>query len=318
MREKEIFFNLLKNIGDYDKLFHFYGSFGDVYIQAACVKEILNENQKVVVICEKRYINLIKNSLKKNITNYIEADGNFINKILNEEKIIGKSKFFPIRMLPTLYPLVSECIASQKLQYIDFLRVLLDSKVNNNLEKIEDENSISHAYQYLENNKIKMGNTIIISADNNTQLELCDDFWLQFIKIAQNYNYDICINASGTINKAAVKLMNTQYKKLEIPPEIVVSLTELAGLYASGNNGYATIQSVFNEKKGFHFIKKPNENGFLSDKFSNFIPINQYFHSNSFKYQFLNNQIEIIVDDGETEENYLKIDKIFKDFKIRY
>lgn len=317
MREKERFFKIIRNIGDYQNIYHLHGSFGDIYMQCACVKETLKENDKIVVICETRYVKLVKQAIGKNITHYVEADGGFINRILNDEKIIGKSNVFPIRMLPTLYPMITECIIKEKLQYIDFIRTLLNNdEKKGSLPKIENDYSKALAKEYLIENRIEIGRTVIISADNNTQEELSDEFWNQFIKIAENWNYKIVINSSGTIIKAAQKLMNTSYQKISIPPELVVSIAEVSGIYASGNNGYATIQALFNTKKGFHFIKKPNQDeAILRDKFNNEINLNQFYHKNAFKGEFLNMQEEIQVDDKESNNNFKIINKIFEEIK---
>jgi hypothetical protein len=220
-------------------------------------------------------------------------------------------------MLPTLYPMITECILKQKLQYIDFLRTLLNNDEKKGvLPKIENENSKELAIDYLQTNGIVVDKTVLISADNNTQEELSDEFWMQFIKIAEKWDYKIVINSSGTINNSAQKLMNTNYQKISVPPELVVSIAEVIGMYASGNNGYATIQALFNTKKGFHFIKKPHKNEeLLRDKSNNLIHINQYYHKNAFKGEFLHMQEEILVDDQETNYNYEIINRIFEEIK---
>ena len=111
----------------------------------------------------------------------------------------------------------------------------------------------------------------------------------------------------------ANKLMDRNFKKINVPPELVVSIAEIAGLYASGTNGYATIQALFNDGFGFHFIKK-NNNGsnFIKDKFNNDIIIDQFFHKNSFKKEFLHNQVEVLIDNFESNENSKLISSIFR------
>lgn len=314
LREKEEIYKLLKIMGDYERIFHFNGSFGDVYIQTACVKESLKKDEKIAVISESRYVKLINNALAGHIINYVEVNSSVINIILNEERILGRTKVFPIRMLPTLYPMIPECIVNQKLQYIDFLRTLLEANnVKEKLPKIESDNAKNEALKFLKRENIKIGKTVIISADNNTQEELSDEFWSQFIHISIENDYEICLNASGTINKEANKLMDRNFKKINVPPELVVSIAEVAGLYASGNNGYATIQALFNQGFGFHFIKKSNnESNVIKDKFNNDIKIDQFFHKNSFRKEFLHNQVEIIIDNYESNENAELISNIFR------
>ena len=279
--------------------FHVYGSFGDVYIQIAVLKELLEEKkEKFNVIIEEKYANLVNNALGQNIGKYY-ADGG-VNQLFNEIGLLGKTGNLPIRLLPTLYPGCSELIMAKRLYYSDFLRGIIGVEKKGYFSKIEDNDKLSiEAEQIIKAAGCEPGKTILLSLDNNTQKELTEEFWMRIIKNIAKQNKHILLNNSGTLSyKSASMLSELNIPKINVPPELAIALPTIAGGYIGGTNGFSTIQALFNDNiKGVHFINsiECTENR-ITDKFGNKFDPEVLYHSKTWKETFRKKQIEKVID----------------------
>ena len=164
--------NILNHCLPNSTIFHVHGSFGDVYLQLAAIKECQINNRKVSIIIDERYSRLAQAAATPD-AKIIFAPGEYVNTVLTKLGLLGRSKTLPIRLLSTLYPMIPELILDDQLQQSAFLRQMVWSEKVGPFAEIEN-------YEVLreEADKIileaggKLGRSILISADNNTQREL--------------------------------------------------------------------------------------------------------------------------------------------------
>jgi hypothetical protein len=295
---------IVKACGDSDHIFHVHGSFGDVYLQIAVIKETLSSAESTAVIIDKRYAQLANNSIGQQ-AKIILADGNQVNHLLSQLKILGHNKGIPTRLLPTLYPMIAECMSSGYLPMVDFLRVAAGSESIGALPAIETNSySLQESKQLLEQAGLPIGKTAIICADNNTEIEFEDEFWIKVIEWITDRGWVACLNSAGTLNSDKPRrLVSLGLPNLNIPPHLPVSIATVAGTYFVGNNGFATIQALFNRSAiGFHLFRGDlKKNGFITAKHGKRSKAS--LHSESFANQFLNIQKEFEVIDSDSLPN---------------
>jgi hypothetical protein len=162
-------------------------------------------------------------------------------------------------MMATLYPFVNDLIKSGSLAYLDFLRVMAKSESIGAMEPMETSGwHRDSAMQLLAEADVPVGKTVLLSCDNNTQIEFSETFWLEVAALVRNAGLIPCLNASGTSrsNHQPVLLREVDYlKKIVVPPHLAVSVAAACGFYIGGTNGFTGIQCLFNEPaKGLHLI----------------------------------------------------------------
>lgn len=285
--------------------FHLHGSFGDVYMQLAALQEIATEGNQITAIIDPRYETLAKLALERRCTLFY-WNGPAVNSILTNIRINVRSNGYPIRLLPTLYPYIPECILSRKLKYIDFLRILTNSSKQGSLPEIEtDPNLKSDAASRLASVGLPIGKTAILSADNNSQVELPDFFWHSVITIVESLGWEVGINSSGNLeSKGAKWLARVNKSQIDIPPHLAITIPQVAGCYFSGTNGFATLQAHFNRGgRGIHFINGYHAHGGkIRDKGGNLIDVESFYHENMYLTDTMSNQTELYVDANTTYE----------------
>jgi hypothetical protein len=306
-RSLQVFAAIIRAVPANFKCFHIYGSFGDVYLQCAAVAEILTQHDwAICVIIDESYAQLAKNTFGDRVR-IIHANGAVINAALSQFEILSLQKEMPIRMLPTIYPMIPECILKGKLRYEDFLRVVTGSDQCGSFPEIENAEQLqSEARKILNDAGLPVGKTALICADNNTQIELPEDYWKIVVRVLKRLGWTPCLNDSGTLRLGeASKLRQLELPRIKVPPHLAVTLPMVAGTYLAGNNGFATIQALFNRKtKGFHIINGFEErDGGIRDKGGNSIPTRLFFHSEAFPAAFLRTQIEFIANNIVSEQD---------------
>jgi hypothetical protein len=291
---------LIDASGTCDSVFHVHGSFGDVYVQISVIKETLDLDANVCVIIDKRYATLINNSIGNKVK-IVLADGNQVNNLLSQLKILGKCKGIPTRLLPTLYPMVAECITLGHLQMVDFLRALVESNSVGKLQPIESNSFLKdEAEQLLIKSNLPIGRTALICADNNTEIEIDVQIWKLIIDRITSNGWVPCLNSAGTLTTDKPRLLaSLGLPTLNVPAHLPVSVVNAAGTYFVGNNGFATIQSMFNSKSvGFHLIRGDlSSNGSIPAKDGR--QSKAASHALAFKNQFLNIQKEFFINDSK-------------------
>ena len=235
-----------------------------------------------------------------------------INAQLNQIRAIGRSQNYPLILLPTVYPMVAECINSGVLKYSEFLRVIVGNKeIKGRHTQIEPrEITYSLADEILSKAALPIGKTVILSADNNSQVELPVNFWIRIVEVIRELGLTPCLNTSGTLNGKPANILAEydQIAKIKIPPHLAVSIPERAGFYIGGTNGFQTIQSCFNlHGKGIHLINGIEmDKGFIRDKSNNLIPVAGFYHKNVFFSEFLHNQTELLLKSSSMDEDFEK------------
>jgi len=294
-----------RSIADYSELirllprerrcFHVHGSFGDVYLQCAALKERIEEHGPVSVIIDSKYKQLIAHGLGEDAF-VVYADGNAVNSIFHSIGVHSSRGFVPTRMLPTVYPFITECVLSGRLKYSDFLRVLVGSDKNGVFPGLEENLMLGdEASNILEEAGVPIGRTVLMCADNNTQTELPETFWLRVIASINRLGLTPCLNDSGNLRSEGAKLLSgTDLKRIKVPPHLAVTLASYAGTYITGNNGFATIQALFNHQtRGIHFINDfVMKDNMIPDKSGNEIPCKTFFHETVFGTAITGLQIE--------------------------
>jgi len=302
---------VLPSVGD---IYHVHGSFGDVYFQLAVLREVLRkEGEEFSVIIDERYKRLTEVALNSKAQVYF-TESVALNSLLSSLGIVGRLEGLPIRMLPTLYPNCGEMIYASKLQYSHFLRTLVMSNREGQFDRIEDDVSLeSEALDIIVATGCPPGKTVLISADNNTHLELPEHVWGWIIEITQEMGWSILLNDSGLNNtKSAVNLASCDLRRIKVPPHLPCTLARIAGAYISGTNGFATIQALFSDRcRGLHFINGFNtENGRQRDKGRNLVNLEHFFHSITWAETFLGIQTEVILDEKTDKVELTKIIEI--------
>ena len=297
--------NILNAAGKSAKIFHIHGSFGDVYFQCSAIKEAQEKYQNICVIIDEKYKNLANDTFAEiPKVKIILFEGATAHKMFSQISILGNKHEFPVRLLPTIYPMVGESIATGLLSYTGFLRLLTESDKVGPLEKIEQQQiNLKKAFQILAQANVPPGNTVLISADNNTQVEFSEEFWQQICEVIRSCGWVPCLNASGTFVPARI-LAQSGLPKVVVPPNLAVSIPTAAGCYIGGTNGFSTIQALYNDRvEGIHlingnFIQKNK----ISDKFGLNYKVELFFHKNMFKHEFLGLQKEILVQKNEVDD----------------
>jgi len=264
--------SIARAIGD-NKVAHVFGSFGDVYFQTAIINEYNKNNEDAIhLMIDEKYKEFIEKTIQdiKVLVYYVESPK--IHNLLTQNKILGEIKGLPIRLLPTIYPYIPELIYSGKLKYPDFIRTLIGSKVQGKIQSLENNEALkTEARNLLEKQKLPIGNTIMISCENNTHQEFKEEIWWEVIDIIEKRGFTVCINSSGTLSSKQRNLLNPKLKTMSIPPHLAVSIIEQCGGYIGTSNGLNGIQAYFNHTTyGIHLINASN--GILNsttDKFGN-------------------------------------------------
>jgi len=247
--------------------YHVYGSFGDVYIQIAVIKEkyqvdhFQNPNIKICIFISPNFEQIVTSTFPGDPNvRLCPVDNAVLNMVFNNLKLLGRHKNFPIRLLTTLYPVMAELMLDGKILYLDFLRKLVGSPHSGPITPIESFTHLSEAHKILSENNVAIGRTVLICADNNSHAEFPEDIWIEIIKMVQSCGWDVCINDSGTlVNKEAKNLrifgIANDIKFIKIPPHLPISMTRLMGSYISGSNGFVTIQAYMGgDTVGMHLI----------------------------------------------------------------
>ena len=300
-----------------DDTFQLHGSYGDIYIQAACVYEkIIKENKKYNIFIDQRYGGLLKKHEKKGCR-ILLISGNEVNRLFNKYEILGNKINLPIRMLPTIYPMIPELIADGLLDYNEFVRKLVDLQPKQKYIGIEDEEDFEIAKTLLIEKKIKLNKTILFSLDNNTHNEIIEEDALKLTKYFNNNGWDILINDSGSIGNLSTKYneLKKKYKSIKVPPELSVSIVKNCGLYIGGSNGFTTIQGLFNKTPGVHILGDGIhfEGKYLIDKFQNKVDIQSCKLSEASKNHFNYNHLEVNYTNNKIEDVLLEIEKYLRD-----
>ena len=305
-RALNVYSSLARMFPEKGPIYHLHGSFGDIYLCLSLVIEAFHENKiKSTIIIDPKYRKLVEKTCYEIEVNVLFVDGMAINAIFSDMDIIGGENNVPIRLLPTLYPYISTLIDQGKLTHCDFIRTLVGSSNTGRIKNIEKSEDLNlEAKEIINKAELEVGRTLLISADNNSQNELPDWFWLDFIEIVRSCNWQVALNNSGVLNtNEAKKLSNLKLPLIKVPPHLAVTLPSMCGSYAGGTNGLSSIQAIFNNKvNGFHFINllEIKEN-YVRDKFSNKIPISRMFHRNAYDQSYCDKQIEYPID-----QNYSK------------
>jgi len=304
---------LIKLLPENQRCFHVHGSFGDVYIQCAALKELIEWCGQLSIIVDPRYKRLVEHVFEGR-ARIIYADGPYVNNLLAQLGVFSSQNLLPTRMLPTVYPMIPECILSGALQYSDFIRVVTDTRATGPFPQIENQKILNReALNILEMADAPVGRTILICADNNSQRELPEDFWRLVIASSIEVGLTPCLNEAGNLSSEGAKLLSdNNIKRLKVPPHLAVTLPSLAGSYVCGTNGFATIQALFNHSvRGIHFI-----NGFIlkddmiPDKYGNEIPLSRFFHGNCYHGEFVGTQIEAV---AQSDMDRKCLEKMFSD-----
>lgn len=311
--------NLLKQIMNAsdgsDDIYIVTGSFGDVYVQLSLLSEIMTASRSPVVIVDGNY-QLLATNVLPNQAKLITANTAAIRQMLNRLGVLGNNKNFPIPLLPTLYPMIPECIHEGILKYCDFIRLLIKSTSSGKLldiENYEAQNVLATAHLIKAGGK--PGSSVIICPENNTNTEFEPSLWNNICEWMSEFGLTPMINASQKSTGAnSSDAISTQWPRLTVPPHMAVTLTSVAGGYVSGTNGYATIQALFNKHSfGLHLI---NANTLHDDKIINKFgiaaPKDIFFHENFWSDQFLNIQKEKVINRNMSLEDLRNtVEKLF-------
>jgi hypothetical protein len=299
-------FDIVNSLGPNCKIFAPHGSFGDIYFQSAIIKEICQNHARLAVLIDNRYREFASHIFAENLNistdfKIIALDMSQLNTILSTFNILGEQGNFPIRLLPTLYPGIPECIIHGHLQSVAFLRVIAGSSKSGLLPPIENSSYFrNRAIEYLLSHGLPVGKTVIISADNNTEAEFSENFWRNVVDLIRDNGLVPCLNSAGTVYGGAARLLtNYNLPKLNVLPELIVSIPEAAGFYIGGTSGFTTIQACFNRMgKGIHLINACNSTtlGIPDKAGSNFTQLHQMFRKNQYREEFLGSQKEIVIE----------------------
>lgn len=294
-----------------ESTYHVYGSFGDVYVQLSALKELLEEKDEAFhILIDEKFSVLASQALGSKVGK-LYSNGNIINNLFNKIGLIGKMGGLPIRLLPTLYPGCSELILKKRLNYSDFLRGIIGSKKKGFFSKIEDTDKLKiQAEKIILNAGCTPNKTVILSLDNNTQKELSTDFWMNIVELIKKAGLQVLLNDSGTLNSIGANLLsNTNLPRIKVEPNLAVTIPSVAGGYLGGTNGFSTIQALFNDiVPGVHFLNSiDSQNNNVVDKFGNEFDENVLYHSETFRDEFRNHQIEVLVNKNTSHKVILNL-----------
>jgi hypothetical protein len=300
----------INKINKYESpIFHIHGSMGDVYIQISLLNEKYKAGEKFSIIIDEKYSEIIKKVFNDKLLILFVNEG-IANTHFTKLNLLGKTKYYPIRMLPTVYPLMAELILEGKLNYVDFLRNLTNSNEEGSLKSIESKETYDQSIKYFESLGLPIGKTVILCPDNNTHHQLPSEFWNNIIKMIIKLGLTPSLNDSGSLISNSSEIKNLiNIKKIKVPISAIISITKIAGYYICGTNGYSCVQSLFNDSSiGIHLIKESCDRGFVVDKFGNKTKTQYNMHKNIYAKQFLGIQREIIIE--EDKSNYKLVEEI--------
>ena len=256
------------------KTVHVYGSFGDIYFQSAIVSEYnagVEKQERYEIIIDEKYKEFAEKIFSNGELLYF-VDSNMIHKILSDNGVIGDIKGMPIRLLSTIYPVITELIYKSKLDYVDFTRTIIKSLKVGPITKIENKVEFKNeAEKILIEANLPFKNTVLLNCENNTHKEFSENFWIQIINIVLECGKTPCLNISGTLRGENTKLNSINIAKIKVPPYLAVSVVEACGYYIAGSNGFLAIQGFFNDKSdGIHLVNADNGlNIIMQDNFGN-------------------------------------------------
>jgi hypothetical protein len=282
------------------RCFHVHGSFGDVYFQLSALKEVAGQGESFVIAIDSKYDTLVILAFENTPIKVVFVSSVALNYALNSVGVFGVGSGFPVRLLPTVYPMIPEAMLNGLLGYIKFLRLLVGSKSTGSMTSLEvNKHFWEQSELEIRTAGLVAGKTVIICADNNTQCELNDRSWESVISVIQRKGWHVVLNDSGNLSTTgALKLNYLTLPRIKVKPHLVVALTSILGGYVCGTNGFATIQAFFNKNvKGTHFINGDAVvDGMIVDKFDCKYPVEMAFHQKSNPDEFLNLQEELIYD----------------------
>ncbi len=300
VQPQNFLYQLISAFPSDDRLFHIHGSFGDVYLQIAVVRELINEGVNVGVVIDPKYQILAKNALEGK-ARFVFLDGNLVNHQLNKLSLLGNYGRYPIRLLPTLYPMIPECIAEGALSQSDFIRIIAGSNSIGSFPKLENSEELQNqAKELLKISGAPIGRCVLISADNNTQPEFPEKLWHSICDFIVSKGWMPLINDSGNLTSTSSKLLSSfDWPKVKVPPHLAVSVTVAAGSYIVGSNGFGSTQALFNDGvTGVHIVNSIGQTGrYLHHKDGSRILASHCLNSNAFLTSFLGIQKELIVSD---------------------
>lgn len=291
----------LSGLSGVERVFHCDGSFGDVYIQIACISESLDKlpPKSTVVLIDSRYEKLASNALTNRAKVILINTPNF-RHILDSVSPLGKSSYFPTRLLPTLYPLIPDLMMAGLLNYVTFFRFMVDSSRVGPMQPIE---SVQNAdFEMVWRPSIIKRKTVLLVIEQNTHPALPFEFWCHVIREIKRRNFMpllVVTKKDGSTYKRLIQ-WDPSLVSLNVPPEHIVTLTRLAGYYIGGSVGFLTIQSFFNsESRGIHVINLSNQDteGFIMDNSNNKIRPEILSWRNQFPDEFIGNQEEFRLTD---------------------
>lgn len=304
----DILLDINSQTHDLNAIFHVHGSFGDIYLQLSVLRELANSNVPFAVLIDPKYKSLVEVAFEgsRSEIRIIYINSHALNNILNQKVILGFSRRLPTRLLPTVYPSIPELILNGSLFYADFLRtmVLQECPQGRPFPVLEKEEQVTQCQSILSQNMLRPGRTVLISPHNNTQMPIPSAILSEIVTLCIEYDWDVCVNSADATSIDSDKFSNLpQVKVLAVPPHCPVSFVTACGLYVSGNNGFSTIQALFNHRTvGLHLINAfAAEGGRLKDKAGNLLWLDRFPHAKTFPNQFLQLQIEHFI---ATENNF--------------
>jgi len=270
-----------------EPIFHVHGSFGDVYCQCAAIKEALLGVKSCCVVIDQRYSILAKTAFAGHNVRLVFADGGFVNQVLTRLNVLGRDHKLPRRLLPTLYPMVAECIHAGILSYSDFLRLMTGSEVSGCFVPIEADDLLhQEACHLLSMAGAPIGRSVIVCTDNNSQVEFPEAYWDAICNHLFSRGWMPCINDAGTLTKGRTEIvLSKPWPKVTVPPHLPISIVSAAGGFIGGTNGFCTIQALFNDKSNcVHLINAIHAaGGVIKDKSGTSIKLDRFLHSVTLK-----------------------------------
>lgn len=300
----DILFEISRHVGIKDAIFQVHGSFGDVYMQLSVLSELIDRGASFAILIDDKYKRLAMTALGDR-AQILFVNQPHLNAILNRQRVLGFSKNLPIRLLPTLYPMVAELIVSGLLKYSDFLRFLIHREVKQTgpFREIEGDDERIEAREHISKLGLCPGKTLLVSPVNNTQLPIPNRVLLHAVSIARDCGWDICINTAAS--RSDLRVLAAEAPEVvffDVPAHLPVSFATACGFYVVGNNGFATIQALFNsECEGLHLINGFDAvDGLIKDQAGNRVEVSRFPHAVMFRDQFLGVQIEHVLQNPDS------------------
>lgn len=279
------------------KTFVITGSFGDVYVQSAILREANPSSTSHTVVIDPDYKEFAQMIFGADFQ-ILTTNTNNLRSLLCKIGALGHADHLPILLLPTLYPMIAECIHNNSLNYCDFVRLLIKSEFKGKINPLEDnQNSRVYAQKILEKPGGIVGRSVIVCPNNNTNVPFSENFWDDVCKTIAEHGWVPIINHAG-INSASG--ICQAWPSVSVPPQLAITVTTIAGAYISGTNGFSTIQAIFNQQTaGLHFINATHLRGnYIADNFGNAHRYDIFFHQHLWKNQFLHLQREYLIDEN--------------------